>query len=120
MSSDDEFMEIIQNGGLDDMDEADLNHMSVKDLHKGLIDLSQSIYIVTEFIHDFFTAIEEEADHPSLTTDAIMHAKDMFAAAAKFCNVFYDNEFEDGDDDDDEDDEFYDDDDEDDEDDGEE
>lgn len=101
MSQDDDFMDIIQNSNLNDMTEADIHHMSVKDLHLGLKDLSQSMTIITEFIHDFFMSFEqEEAEHPSLTTDAIVYAKDMFAAAAKFCNEFYDNEFDDDDDDD--------------------
>lgn len=114
MSPDDDFMDIIQNSNLNDMTEADLHHMSVKDLHLGLKDLSQAMTIITEFIHDFFMSFEqEETEHPSLTTDAIIYAKDMFAAASKFCNEFYDNEFDD--EDDDYDDEDYDDEDDDDE-----
>lgn len=115
MSSDDDFMDIIQNSNLSDMTEADLHHMSVRDLHIGLKDISQAMTIITEFIHDFFTSFEqEEADHPALTTDAIIFAKDMFAAASKFCNEFYDNDYDDDDFDDDDDDYDFDDDDDDD------
>jgi hypothetical protein len=107
MSSDDEFMEIIQNSNLSDMSEENLNTLQVKDLHEGLKDVSRALALVSEFLYDFFLSFQaDEEQHPALTTNATIYVKDMFMAAAKFCGEFYDNEFVDDEDDDD----FYDDD----------
>ena len=112
MSSEDEFMEIVQNGDLGDITENDLYVMQIKDLHQGLKDIAQATAIITEFIYDFFSSWNDgEEEYPSLTANAIIHAKDMFVAAEKFCEEFFDNEFDDDDDEyDDEDDDDGDDD----------
>jgi len=107
MPSDDEFMEIITNSNLQDISDASVNEMNVKELHVGIKNLSQALFVITEFIHDFFSSFEEdEVEHPALSDEAILYAKEMFYAAEKFCEEFFENEF---DDEDDEDDDEYDD-----------
>lgn len=110
MGIEDEFMEIINSNNLQDyMSESESQHMTVKDLHLGMRDLSEALLYITDFIHNFFSIMSEnnlDQNKPSLSVDSVMFAKLMFENASKFCDSIVasviDEESEEGDDNEDE------------------
>lgn len=112
MGTEDEFMEIINNNNLQDfMSNSEIHHMTIKDMHIGVRDLSEALLYITDFIHNFFSFISENSEEdsrPSLSVESITHAKLMFESAGKFCDsivaaTIESIEFEEEDEDDDKD-----------------
>jgi hypothetical protein len=101
MGIEDEFMEIVNNNNLQDfMFQSESQHMTIKDLHLGMRDISEAMLYITDFIHNFFSSISEnsEEERPNLSVDSVMYAKMMFENASKFCDSIVDSTLDDEDD----------------------
>lgn len=92
MSSDEEFMNIINSNNLEEyMEESQsANDLSVKDLHIGIGHLAEAIVFITDFINAFFVAMANQEDEiPAIPVDAAVVIKNLFANAEDYCDIMF-------------------------------